>query len=144
MRISRRSMFQYAGAADWSGNIVRYNTSLNDGNKNSHAGLAVWCDPSARPMKNCSIYNNIVISDQGHDVYFETGDYEGFEFENNIFTLTARGDNFIEGKFSGAKFRNNQYWSFYMSSKGLPQPDVMYDPDPIYSEPSLDIPMIKE
>ena len=137
-------LFQYAGASEWSDNIIRYNTSLNDGTRNSHAGIHVWCDPSAVPMKNCSVVNNIVISDQGHDVYFQPGDYTGFDFENNIFTLTAEGNDFIKGNFTGAKFQNNQYWSFYKSSRNLPQPDVKYDPDPIYSEPSLDIPMTKQ
>ncbi len=135
-------LFQYRGAAEWNDNIIRFNTSLNDGSKNSHAGIHIWCDPSAIPMTNCKIFDNIVISDQGHDVYFEPGTYKGFSFENNIFTMTARGDQFIGGNFKSAVFDNNQYWSFYRSTRNLPQPEVTYDHDPIFSEPSLDTPMM--
>jgi hypothetical protein len=136
-------LFQYAGAATWENNIVRYNTSLNDGSKNGHSGIYAWCDPAATPMKGCSISNNIIISDQGHGVNFEPGNYNGFNFENNIFALTGPGDEFIGGEFKDAKFENNQYWSFYLSTRHLPQPDAKYDSDAIYSEPMLDMPMMK-
>jgi hypothetical protein len=135
-------LFQYAGASEWSNNIVRYNTSLNDGSKNGKAGIYVWCDPSAVPMKDCRIYNNIVISNQGHDVMFEPGIYQGLNFENNIFTLTSDSDLFIDGNFKSVTFDNNQYWSFFKSTHKRAQPDVKYDRNPIFSEPSLDLPMM--
>jgi hypothetical protein len=135
-------LFQYGSAAEWSNNVIRYNTSLNDGAKNSRAGIHIWSDPEAVPMKNCMVYNNIIINNQKFGVRFEDGSYENFVFESNIFTLTADSENFISGEFAGAWFNNNQYWSFYRSTRNLPQPKVRYDQNPIFSEPSMDFPML--
>lgn len=137
-------LYQYNGAAEWNNNTVRYNTSLNDGSKNGHAGIQVWSDPAAIHMKGCTLYNNIIINDQGHAVRFEPGTYLDFNFENNIFTLTGANQVFVDGDFKGANFDNNQYWSFYNSTRNLRQPDIKYDPDPVFSEPLLDMPMMKD
>ena len=138
-------LFQYAAAASWGDNIIQFNTSLNDGSKNSKAGIHVWSDPSALPMKGCVVLNNIIVSNQGYGVRFEPGDYKDFKFHNNIFVLTTSSDHFIDGEFTmgdtATTFDNNQYWSFYRSTRKMPQPEVMYDPDPIFSEPALDIKM---
>ena len=47
----------------WSDNEVRYNISINDGSKNSHAGIFVWCDEAYRsePLRNTRVCGNKII-----------------------------------------------------------------------------------
>jgi hypothetical protein len=133
-------IFQYAGATDWSGNVVRYNISFNDGSKNSSAGIFMWCDPAARPMSDFHAYNNTIVTAMGLVVNFEPGNYEGFTFENNIFLMTGAGERFVDGHYTGAVFDNNLYWSAYNNSINLQQPVRPPDIHALQADPQLILP----
>lgn len=133
-------IFQYAGATDWTNNILRYNISYNDGFKNGKAGILMWYDPVALPMTNFKAYNNTIVSNQLYGVNFEPGNYAGFEFSNNIFLLTSSSDRFIGGNFEGALFSNNNYWSVASERQKAAQPIVIYDNTPLIVDPQLILP----
>lgn len=57
---------QYAGASPWLRNTVRHNLSIDDGRKNSYAGILVWNDGSG--LDHAEIRDNHIIistSDRG-------------------------------------------------------------------------------
>jgi len=128
-------MFQYAGATEWSKNIVRYNISYNDGTKNGKCGIFMWCDPAAKPMNQLKAYNNTIVNNQGNGVNFEPGNYVNFEFENNIFVLTVTSNRFIGGQFSGALFDRNLYWTELQN-----RPSTIPDSNPVYADPQMKLP----
>lgn len=128
-------MFQYAGATEWSKNIVRYNISYNDGTKNGKCGIFMWCDPVATPMKQLKAYNNTIVNNQEYGVNFEPGNYEDFVFENNIFVLTTASDHFTGGSFTGATFDRNLYWTKFQN-----RPATTPDTNPIFSDPQIKLP----
>lgn len=132
-------MFQYAGATEWTDNTVRFNISYNDGNKNGKAGIFMWCDPIALPMKNLRVFHNTMVG-TGMAVNFDPGDYQGFRFENNLFLVTAPVTRFIGGRFTGATFRNNLYWSGQCCNRSFGQPFVAEDRQPIAADPCLVLP----
>lgn len=134
-------IFQYRTAKEWSNNIARYNISYNDGSKNSHAGIYMWCDPQAIPMKNFHAYNNTVVTNQGLGLFFEPGEYKDFVFENNIFYVTIVNKHFIDGRFTLASFKRNVYWSAANSKQGLPQPISILDKDALTEDPQLEMPL---
>lgn len=132
-------MFQYAGATEWSKNIVRYNISYNDGTKNGKCGIFMWCDPAAAPMKQLKAYNNTIINNQGYGVNFEPGNYCEFVFENNIFLLTVASDRFIGGSFTGATFDRNLYWTELQS-----RPAMTPETDTVFANPQMKLPKDKQ
>ena len=133
-------IFQYAGATEWSGNIARYNISYNDGSKNSQAGIFMWCDPAAEPMKNFHAYNNTIVSSNGLGVNFEPGAYSHFIFENNIFLITGKTDRFVDGNYTLAVFHHNLYWSVYHAELHKPQPLLKTDTEPVCADPGMILP----
>jgi hypothetical protein len=133
-------IFQYAGATEWSGNVIRYNISYNDGSKNSRAGIFMWCDPAAQPMKTFHAYNNTIVTSKGLGVNFEPGHYKNFIFENNIFLITGPTEKFTDGQYTGAVFDNNLYWSAYGDSLKKPQPLRPYDVHALQADPEMILP----
>ncbi len=133
-------IFQYNGASEWSNNIMRYNISYNDGSKNSHAGILMWCDPQAIPMKNFHAYNNTIVTNQGLGFNFEPGAYKDFIFENNIVLVTTPADKFVDGNYTLAVFKNNAYWAVNNAVKGLPQPKFRSDNEGIFADPGVVLP----
>jgi hypothetical protein len=133
-------IFQYAGATEWYANVMRYNISFNDGIKNSRAGILMWCDPVAQPMKAFHAYNNTIVTTFGLGVNFEPGHYEGFIFENNIFLLTGQAERFTDGQYTGAVFDNNLYWSLYSDSLRKPQPLIPSDVHALQADPEMLLP----
>lgn len=130
-------IFQYAGATEWAHNVVRYNISFNDGSKNSQAGIFVWCDPLAQPMKNLHAYNNTVVSSYGLGVKFEPGAYDGFIFENNIFLITGETNSFVDGNYTLAVFNNNLYWLSFNYGHQRQQPLLKVDANAIQADPEV-------
>jgi len=128
-------MFQYAGATEWSKNIVRYNISYNDGTKNGKSGIFMWCDPVTTHMKQLKVYNNTIVNNQGYGVNFEPGNYLDFVFGNNIFLLTVSSDCFVGGKFSGAIFDRNLYWTELQNRTA-----TIPDRNPVYADPQMKLP----
>jgi hypothetical protein len=132
-------MFQYAGATEWTDNIVRFNISYNDGRKNGKAGIFMWCDPIALPMKNLRVYHNTMVG-PGLAVNFDPGEYNGFRFENNLFQITAPVTRFVGGKYSGVVFRHNLWWAGQCCNDSYGQPGVHEDPQAISADPCLVLP----
>ena len=107
-------LFQYWGAPTWANNIIRYNISLNDGSKNSHAGIHVWsAEGNKDDMYNGYIYNNIVLNENGHGVRYET-DIRDMYFYNNIFIA---GGEQLSGSCGKSRYDYNVYWS--VGNKGF-------------------------
>jgi len=132
-------MFQYAGATEWSKNIIRYNISYNDGTKNGKCGIFMWCDPAATPMKQLKAYNNTIVNNQGYGVNFEPGNYLDFVFGNNLYVLTVSSDCFVGGKFSGATFNRNLYWTKLQS-----RPATIPDSNPVFADPKMNLPQNRQ
>jgi len=128
-------MFQYAGATEWSKNIVRYNISYNDGTKNGKCGIFMWCDPAAKPMNQLQAYNNTIVNNQGYGVNFDPGSYNDFVFENNIFLVTGASNRFTGGSFTGATFNQNLYWSELQT-----RPATGPDTNPVFANPQMVLP----
>ncbi len=133
-------MFQYAGADIWNNNIVRYNISFNDGQKNGQCGIFMWCDPAAVAMKNLHAYNNTIVNKNGYGVNFLPGNYTGFIFENNIYLITDSAKQFIGGNYTGATFNQNLYWSSFHANAKLPQPKISLDNNALVINPMLVLP----
>lgn len=128
-------IFQYAGAKEWSNNVIRYNISYNDGSKNGKSGIFMWYDPEALPMKDFKAHNNLIVTNQPYAVNFDPGVYTNFLFENNDFYFTETTDGGIGGNFSEAQFVNNNYWSYYCERNRLPQPGINHDHTAKYVKP---------
>jgi hypothetical protein len=134
-------IYQYRTAGLWDNNIVRYNISYHDGIKNSQSGIHVWVDMNAdNQMSNFHAYNNTVINKYGYGVNFTPGHYENFIFENNIFMVMEKSEQFIGGDFTGASFDRNNYHNTWHAGAGLTQPAVRLDVNPVLSDPQLLIP----
>ena len=124
-------LFQFAGATEWNNNIIRYNVSVNDGIKNSHAGIYVWCDPYNKelPLCNTKVHDNLIISNQGHSISFNTGFSSGLEFSDNVFVLTNEGIKHLQGDETKnmAIYKGNCYWSEAAERQRISQPRVSED-----------------
>ena len=133
-------IFQYAGATEWADNIARYNISYNDGGKNSHAGIFMWCDPMAQLMKSFHAYNNTIVSSMGLGANFEPGAYAEFVFENNLFLVTGKTDRFVDGNYTLAVFNHNLYWSSFHARLHQSQPIQNIDAEAVQGDPELVLP----
>ena len=104
-------LFQYAGASDWSNNIVRYCVSINDAQTTAGAGgFFIWngSDESDQ-LTNCMINNNIVYNSVVPLVSFEkSSKHINFKFCNNIF---LGSDIPISGIYTGSSFLGNDWWN---------------------------------
>lgn len=137
-------LFQFGGATEWSNNIMRYNVSINDGIKNSKAGIYVWCDPYNKdiPLCNTKVHDNLIISNQGHSISYNTGFSSGLEFSNNTFILTNEGVEHLHGDETKgmAAYNGNRFWSEGAAQKGMPQPRVIEDNAASYEKVEYVIP----
>lgn len=133
-------LFQFAGVRTWENNVVRYNISVNDGQKNEHgSGIHVWVGQTQKPeyakalMGNALVYNNLIINNTGHGVYYKTAaDVLGFRYFNNIFL--TRGEPIL-GEHSKSYFHNNLYWRF--DSQSIRNRE---DEKGIYADPRIILP----
>ena len=107
------------------GNIVRYNSSQNDGRRGSYAGLSIW-----GPMRDIQIYGNQVLmtangSGKPKAVamsnYYLPGTYvHNILFQNNTFETRGNVDllhveaSLLVGS-TGILFKGNTYNAEYMS-----------------------------
>lgn len=103
--------YQFGGARPFSGNIVRYNISQNDGRRNGYGGIF-----SGNGVNNCDIYNNtIFVSPQSNAgpraVQVQSGT-DGFRFRNNLF-ITTGGQPLVvvDNGANNITFQGNNYWS---------------------------------
>jgi hypothetical protein len=104
-------LFQYSGASDWSGNVIRYCVSINDANTTEGAGsFFIWNGSNeSRQLADCYIYNNVAYNSSMPVISFENAsEHENFVFSNNIFLGTGQ---LISGKNTSSKFLGNVWWS---------------------------------
>jgi len=138
-------LFQFGGATEWNNNIVRYNVSINDGIKNSHAGIYVWCDPYNKDVPLCEtkVHDNLIISNQGYSISFNTGFSSGLEFANNTFILTNGGVEHLHGDETKemAIYKGNRFWSETAGQKGERQPRVPQDATANYEAVGYNLPV---
>ena len=66
-------LFQYAGASDWSNNVIRYCVSINDAQKTEGAGsFFIWNGSNdSHQLANCMIYNNVLYNSFAPIISFE-------------------------------------------------------------------------
>lgn len=114
-------IYQYRGAREFKGNIIRYNISENDGTTNKHGGINLWATNSSGGMQDTKIYNNtIYISDVTRGAGIEDfPDEEGqcfiynTEIYNNIFVGTP-GKSLVKIPNPGDEwiFNGNCYYTY--------------------------------
>lgn len=114
-------LYQYNGAREFRGNIIRYNISENDGRNNKYGGINLWATNSSGGMQDTKIYNNtIYVSEVTHGAAIEDFPDEegkcfiyGTEVYNNIF-IGTRGKKLvlIPNPESGWSFKNNCYYNY--------------------------------
>lgn len=101
-------LYQYAGAARWENNIVRYKISVNDGTAIDSSGLQLWNgQPEGPEMKNAQIYNNVFYNEFGRAVNYKSGNVPGIFYRNNVFVSRLQP---VTGEHSKSVFENNLYW----------------------------------
>jgi hypothetical protein len=104
-------LFQYAGASDWDGNIIRYCVSINDATTTEGAGsFFIWNGSSeSRQLRDCYIYNNVAYNISAPVISYEaSSDHLDFIFSNNIFIGHGQ---LISGRNNGSRFLGNVWWS---------------------------------
>ncbi|HUU19628.1 MAG TPA: right-handed parallel beta-helix repeat-containing protein [Sedimentisphaerales bacterium] len=95
-------------------NVVRYNISVNDGQKNNYSGIVLWTgSPKDNPIHNTQIYGNTIYSSTAPAIAFwvKNGIYNT-KVCNNLF-ITANNQKLLVGNpdKSMATFAGNVYWS---------------------------------
>jgi hypothetical protein len=107
------SVYQYAGSAGQSNNVIRFNISQNDGRSNSHSGLQFWNGVAGTGILD--VYNNTIFVSPAttgtpRAVYFRSA-VSNVRLRNNLFVTTG-GARLIEGPSgqSGVVFQGNDYW----------------------------------
>ena len=136
-------LFQFGGAGVWSDNVMRYNVSINDGWKYSHAGIFVWCAPEHKdsPLCNTLVHDNLVVNGS-HSIAFSSPYASGLEFADNKFLLTGTGMEHFHGDDlkSLSSYKGNRYWSQKAERDGNPQPREPLDGEAVYGKISYSLP----
>jgi hypothetical protein len=100
-------LFQYGGASNWSGNIVRYCMSIGDATTTEGSGsVFIWNGSRDKTqLTDCKIYRNIFINSSAPLVSFENdSEHENFMFNKNIFIGIGEA---ISGHNTGSRFEDN-------------------------------------
>jgi parallel beta-helix repeat protein len=104
-------LFQYAGASDWHGNIIRYCISVNDAATTEGAGsFFIWNGSNeSSQIIDCYIYNNVAFNLSAPLLSYESSsEHRNFIFSNNIFI--GKGQ-LISGHSGGSRFIGNVWWA---------------------------------
>lgn len=135
-------LFQYGGATQWSGNVIRNNVSINDGCKNSQAGIFIWCDDLNKdvPLSDTQVYGNVCISKYDNSVAFDTGHTRDMVIRDNVFITDGMAH--VKGEYTrgGTIFDGNTFWSTEAEREGRTQPVVEQDANAKYVKPKVVIP----
>jgi len=97
-------------------NVVRYNISVNDGQKNTCDGIVLWTgSPEEDPISNTYIYGNTIYGSSGSAIAIALWNSKGIydtKVFNNLF-ITANNQSLLEGNppRSVAIFAGNAYWA---------------------------------
>ena len=102
----------------WSGNIIRYNISQNDGYGGKMGGLHFYSPGTIAPLTNSHVYNNTIYSNLSPAVWFyDFASMSGVKVRNNIF-VTTNGHPIIKYQVqttapttAQCQFQGNNYWS---------------------------------
>ena len=102
----------------WSGNIIRYNISQNDGYGGKMGGLHFYSPGTIAPLINSHVYNNTIYSNLSPAVWFyDFASMSGVKVRNNIF-VTTNGQPIIKFQVqttapstAQCQFQGNNYWS---------------------------------
>jgi len=105
-------MANYGIDIPFTGNVIRYNISENDGQKADRAGIILWAPVGgAGEVKDCQIYNNTVYIYQT-GVFLDDVNFSNVKFNNNIF-YGPPGSTLVKGAvdISRVQFLQNDYFS---------------------------------
>ena len=115
------ALVEYGSPNEFTGNIIRYNISQNDGRKNNYGAIALYAYDASHKVKNSEVYNNTVyvnandlVNGQPSAIGIESGNFSGVSIRNNIFYVT-QGVKMIHSLYSPGSsdihFQNNNYYS---------------------------------
>jgi Right handed beta helix region len=100
------ALFQYAGASTFSGNIIRYCISENDG-----GGIALWGADAASKITASKVYNNTIYASTAAALDVYNANLTTITVTNNIF-LTTGGMTLVNySGTTGLTFANNNYFN---------------------------------
>jgi hypothetical protein len=128
-------LFQSKGAPAMKNNIIRYNISENDVQKNSNGKYGAMyvgsATSDASKMQGMEIYNNTVYLDAGTNTkakafHYKSGAFTGVNVRNNIFQTTNGAPLVNIYKTTGINFHGNCYWSSGSSFKITKADTVVY------------------
>jgi len=97
----------------FNNNILRYNISVNDGQKNNYRGIILWTgSPKEDPIHNTQIYGNTIYSSISQTISFVKKGIYNTKVCNNLF-ITANNQKLLEGNpdRTMATFAGNVYWA---------------------------------
>lgn len=89
------ALVEYGSPNQFTGNVVRYNISQNDGRKNSYGAITLYAVDDSHLIKASEIYNNTLYVDANNlidgrpsAVNILTSNYSGVIIRNNIFYVS--------------------------------------------------------
>ncbi|MDE0637935.1 MAG: right-handed parallel beta-helix repeat-containing protein [Candidatus Poribacteria bacterium] len=93
---------QFEGARSFHNNIIRYNMSENDGQKNSYGGIHLWSTGANGGIRNTTIYRNTISTSKSATgnpaaVDWASEGIHNIRFYNNTFKTDGKAD-LIRGK----------------------------------------------
>ena len=105
---------QFSGARAFYGNVVRYNTSINDGRKNCYGGVHLWSTGASDGITDTTFYANTIFTTQAADgdaaaVDCRSEGIRNIRFHNNRFQTDGKAV-FVRGKTNpNVLFENNTF-----------------------------------
>lgn len=102
-------IFQFAGAAKWNNNTIRYCISENDGNISANGNIGIWNGSGkAGDFSNLNFYNNVIVNNSKSCIEFFDQNFQQFSFYNNIFVSQGSA---IRGNHGSTIFLANCWWN---------------------------------
>ena len=106
---------QFPGATAWSGNVVRYNVSQDDGRRNGYGGIDLWTGAGAAPLADSQVYGNTVYVSPaaGSDPagLRVRGATSSVAFHNNVFDVApGLRPLVVTDAGTGLTLAGNDYW----------------------------------
>jgi hypothetical protein len=106
-------VFDFEGAPATAHNVIRYNSSTNDGRRNGYAGIHLW--NGGNGVNDIEIdHNSITLGPAAvgtpRAIWIQAG-VSDVKVHDNVLTTTGRGFHAIEvaSDQDGVRFRNNEY-----------------------------------
>ena len=103
---------QFSGARAFYGNVVRYNTSVNDGRKNCYGGIHLWSTAANGGITDTTFHANTIFTTHAPDgdtaaVDCRSEGIHNIRFYNNRFQTDGKAG-FVRGKTNpNVLFENN-------------------------------------